>query len=172
MFRYTYCNDRLTKHPIINDTRYRLADMKDIKKVVKFRNPAQKPSIAGDTSVFLLQNHDMPSPRKDCKARISLSADMEISDSAWIDRYPLLVFAISGTNPNWECAFVTNYATGSANMTAGSTCHISAVKNYEISKDAVNQLSIYLLSTSNDKLWLPDMRVNIKNARIKIEFSL
>lgn len=153
IIRYTYYNDRLTQHPINNESYDIFKELHSNKKLVCV-TPDKKPSEVGTKAFRLFDDVDIE--ENVGKLKVNLDADIFINDSLWQDEYMDLVVECKETESGVKEVYIDKVSKFiKADIIRENHWYdLSVSKEFLLDEDKRYSLSVYLSSVRYDNEWV------------------
>ncbi|MBO4581188.1 MAG: sulfatase-like hydrolase/transferase [Bacteroidales bacterium] len=170
IYKYTYYNNKLTAHPLYPQEIYTNIITYKRASDLHYQTPDYKPSEKGDKIFELFPETSLPQSVTCKKVKLTLIADVLVHDSLFQDHYPFLIFDFKGAEEVWECDYITKFLNSEV-IQKDSTYHLEVSKYFTLAEDKNNLCSVCLLSPGHDSHWVPNTRVTVKNALLKVDYA-
>ncbi len=171
VYRYTYNNNALTKHPILKRESYDTIKQIYCDKDIVCVTPDRKPSEIGVNSYDLLPEIIIEKKLGYRKARISIDATIFINDSLDIKNYSDIVFVCySNNNMIYSPDKIVRYIEDET-IRQGQEYKLELKKTFNLDTENNNVISVSIKTPAQDIFWTPNSKITIKNAVITLECS-
>lgn len=165
IIRYTYYNNKLTKHPIVKATNYQISNELHEKSKIKCTTPNKKPSVVGVRTFNLFD--DIKIDDNVQKIKVSLNAEVFINDSLWQDEYMDLVFQLN------DMKYTDKFSkfVKSDILRKGKWYDLSVSKEFIAKESDELILSVYISSVKYDDQWVGGSAITIGDRHLKVEVA-
>ena len=167
--RYTYYNNKLTQHPLLHNSNFRIFKTIKKKKHLTCTTPDKKPSEVGTNNFKLFNN--IETGKNISKIKVTLNANVFINDSLWQDKYMDLVIECTDKETNTKTEYVDKISKfiKSDIIRKDQWYDLSVSKEFVVNKDSEHTISIYLSSVKYDDQWVKNSTLTVGERTAKIE---
>lgn len=170
IIRYTYHNNKLTRHPINSDKDYKVFETFNEKEEMLCVTPDKKPSEVGTKTYKILD--DVVTDDMLNRVKITLDADIFINDSLWQYEYMDLVFECKEIDTGKKKTYVdkiSKFITSDI-LRKNHWYDLMVSKEFMLSPDKQYVISAYLSSVRYDNEWVGGSALTVgeRNAIIEV----
>lgn len=166
--KYVYTNNRLTKHPLIQEKTQRLNYM-ILPDSVSCITPEQKPSLVGVSKTTIINNLKIQNDNFS-SIKLLLKADATYTEFVWQEQFIKIAINCEGKNISTPILFSENTSKFFVDkeMKPKKNNKIELSKEFFVKDEGDLNISVFLVSPEKDDLWKANHSLLLKNIEIEI----